>query len=100
MKTIPILVRRNGEWVEEQYTLTPEEEAAAIAEEAQGAIEAKQAEIDSLKAQLAESDYRVIKNVEATQAGLPMPYDAEELHRERQAIRDEINQLEDEVFQH
>lgn len=44
-----------------------------------------------LKAQLAESDYRVIKCSEAMLAGLPMPYDVAQLHAERQAIRDQIN---------
>ena len=90
MKTIPILVRRNGEWVEEQYTLTPEEEAAAIAEEAQGAIEVKQAEIDSLKAQLAESDYKAIKYAE----GWITAEDYAPIKAERQALRDRINELE------
>lgn len=90
-KTIPILVRKGGEWVEEQYTPTAEELAAMEAEEATGREAARRDEVERLKAQLAESDYRVIKCSEAMLAGLPMPYDVEQLHAERQAIRDQIN---------
>lgn len=93
-KTIPILVRKGGEWVKEQYTLTAEELAAREAEEAAGRETTRRDEVERLKAQLAESDYRVIKCSEAMLAGLPMPYDVEQLHAERQAIRDQINALE------
>ena len=54
------------------------------------------AEVEGLKMQLAESDYKVIKIAECVACGLPMPYDAEALHSERQAIRDRINDLEGE----
>lgn len=54
------------------------------------------AEVENLKMQLAESDYKVIKIAECVACGLPMPYDAEQLHSERQAIRDRINELEGE----
>ena len=64
-----------------------EEELAAIA---------KAAEVENLKMQLAESDYKVIKIAECVACNLPMPYDAEALHSERQAIRDRINELEGE----
>lgn len=64
-----------------------EEELAAIA---------KAAEVEELKMQLAESDYKVIKIAECVACGLPLPYDAEQLHSERQAIRDRINELEGE----
>ena len=90
-RTIPILANRNGEWVKEQYTLTAEELAAMEAEEAAGREAARRDEVERLKAQLAESDYRVIKCSEAMLAGLPMPYDVKQLHAERQAIRDQIN---------
>lgn len=53
-----------------------------------------QERIDQLKAQLAESDYKVTKCYEASLMGEPLPYDITELHRERQSIRDEINRLE------
>ena len=54
------------------------------------------AEVEELKMQLAESDYKVIKIAECVACNLPMPYDAEQLHQERQAIRDRINLLEGE----
>lgn len=54
------------------------------------------AEVENLKMQLAESDYKVIKIAECVACNLPMPYDAEALHSERQAIRDRINELEGE----
>lgn len=53
-----------------------------------------QERIDALKAELAESDYKVTKCYEASLVGESLPYDIEELHRERQSIRDEINHLE------
>ena len=54
------------------------------------------AEVENLKMQLADSDYKVIKIAECVACGLPLPYDAEALHSERQAIRDRINLLEGE----
>ena len=54
------------------------------------------AEVENLKMQLAESDYKVIKIAECVACNLPMPYDAEALHSERQALRDRINELEGE----
>ena len=54
------------------------------------------AEVENLKMQLAESDYKVIKIAECVACGLPLPYDAEALHSERQAISDRINELEGE----
>ena len=50
-----------------------------------------------LKEQLAASDYKVVKIAEYLAAGLPSPYDIEQLHAERQALRDQINALELEV---
>lgn len=54
------------------------------------------AEVENLKMQLQESDYKVIKIAECVACSLPLPYDAEQLHQERQAIRDRINELEGE----
>lgn len=62
------------------YTPTPEEE--------------KQACIFELKSRLKETDYKIIKCSECSLAGLDLPYDVAALHAERQAIRDEINELE------
>lgn len=51
-------------------------------------------EIETLKEKLSDGDYRVIKCYEATLAKIKMPYDIEAIHKERQAIRDKINELE------
>lgn len=53
------------------------------------------AEIEQLKAQLASTDYKVIKCSEAQLAGEELPYDIVALHAERQSLRDKINELED-----
>jgi len=52
--------------------------------------------IRELKAQLSATDYKVIKCSECQLLGQEMPYDVAALHTERQAIRDRINQLEQE----
>lgn len=54
-------------------------------------------EIERLKSELQESDYKVIKCAEAMAVGVEMPYDMTALHKERQALRDKINELESEV---
>ena len=54
-------------------------------------------EIERLKSELQESDYKVIKCAEAMTIGAEMPYDVASLHKERQALRDKINELESEV---
>ena len=51
-------------------------------------------DIESLKSELQESDYKVIKCAEALTIGAEMPYDVASLHKERQALRDKINELE------
>ena len=57
----------------------------------------KSSEIERLKSELQESDYKVIKCAEAMAVGAEMPYDVASLHNERQALRDKINELESEV---
>lgn len=74
-------------WVKVEPTQPSESELAA---------QARAAEVEELKMQLAESDYKVIKIAECVACNLPMPYDAEALHSERQALRDRINELEGE----
>lgn len=58
---------------------------------------AKLADIEMLKEQLASSDYKITKLAEALACGADMPYNAQALHQERQALRDKINELESEV---
>lgn len=60
------------------------------------AAQARAAEVEELKMQLQESDYKVIKIAECAACSLPLPYDAEQLHSDRQALRDRINLLEGE----
>ena len=54
-------------------------------------------EIERLKSELQASDYKVIKCAEAICLNEELPYNMTELHKERQALRDKINELESEV---
>ena len=54
-------------------------------------------EIERMKSELQDSDYKVIKCAEALTIGAEMPYDVASLHKVRQALRDKINELESEV---
>lgn len=51
-------------------------------------------DVRQLKAQLAQSDYKIIKCAEYQLASLPLPYEIAQIHAERQAIRDQINEVE------
>ena len=51
-------------------------------------------QIAELKRQLESTDYKVIKCSECQLLGMELPYDVEELHAQRQALRDQINELE------
>ena len=51
-------------------------------------------EIERIKSELQESDYKVIKCAEAICLNAELPYNMTELHNERQALRDKINELE------
>lgn len=59
-------------------------------------VKTVQQQIAERKAQLSATDYKVIKCSECQLLGLEMPYDVEALHAQRQALRDEINKLEQE----
>jgi hypothetical protein len=54
----------------------------------------RQARIKELHELLEGTDYKVIKNSECQMLGLPIPYDPQEVHDEKQAWRDELNALE------
>lgn len=69
-----------------------EEELAELARQRQ--ISQLTAQIDGLKAQIAASDYKIIKTYEYTLLGEQTEYDIKEVHAERQALRDQINDLE------
>ena len=53
--------------------------------------------IQKLKKELSNTDYKIIKCIESYLIGEVLPYDINQLHTERQAIRDQINKLEKEV---
>lgn len=53
-------------------------------------------QIAELKKQLDSTDYKIIKCSEYQLAGVELPYDIAELHAQRQALRDAINELEEE----
>ncbi len=71
---------------------TPEEIAE---QERQEQITEIQIRIAGLKAQIDATDYRIIKAYEYSQVGLETDYDLQALHLERQALRDQINTLEE-----
>lgn len=52
------------------------------------------ADIEALKAELAETDYQVIKCYEASLVGEELPYDMKMLHTSRNAIRAHINEIQ------
>lgn len=56
--------------------------------------EIKEMRIAELKQELNATDYKIIKCTEHQLAGLELPYNIVTLHQQRQAIRDEINELE------
>ena len=51
-------------------------------------------QIADLKDRIAASDYKIIKTYEYALLGEQTEYDIEEVHAERQALRDQINTLE------
>ena len=56
-----------------------------------------QAKIASLQSQLDQTDYKIIKCYEYSLVDKELPYDVAVLHSERQALRDEINTLQEEL---
>ena len=52
-------------------------------------------QIAGIQRQLEETDYRIIKCMEYSLAGLELPYDIQQLHDQRQELRDKINELEE-----
>lgn len=55
--------------------------------------------ITLLKRELSQSDYKVIKCMEATLCGEELPYDIDALHEERNRIRAQVNELESNIAQ-
>lgn len=52
-------------------------------------------QVGVLKAKLSSTDYKVSKCYEASLLELPLPYDIDSLHAERQTMRGEINRLQE-----
>ena len=82
-------------YVEPVAPVQPEPTEEELAEQArQQQISQLTAQIDGLKAQIAASDYKIIKTYEYTLLGEQTEYDIEEVHAERQTLRDQINTLQ------
>ena len=83
------------DWSEETEALLKQEnpDVKYIIEEIEDTPKEK---IKQLKTQLVQTDYKIIKCSESFINGKELPYDIAALHTERQAIRDEINRLENE----
>ena len=77
------------------YVPTEEEIAE---QERQIKISAINSQINTLKSQLSDTDYIFVKSYEASLVGQTVDeYDFESLHKERQSIREQINELETEL---
>lgn len=83
--------------ITEEGTKVIEVEDVAYEPTREEIIAEKQAVIEAYKAQIAESDYKVIKCAEAQLMGEELPYNVVELHEQRQALRDQINEVENEL---
>lgn len=82
-------IERKNRTVEKTIRRFQIQEVPAPSEE-----EIKEHRIAELKAELDSTDYKIIKCSECSLAGEEMPYDIVALHAQRQALRDEINELE------
>jgi hypothetical protein len=54
-------------------------------------------DVESLKQQLSDIDYKTIKNTQYERMGLELPYSWEEIYNESEAIRVQIREKEDEI---
>jgi hypothetical protein len=59
--------------------------------------EQQKQQIKKLQTQIAATDYQIIKCYEYSLAGLELPYDIQELHNSREAIREQIRELEEQI---
>lgn len=84
------------QYINGEFVLDVEKWARIKAERAKAALikEAREA-LAALKENLAASDYQIIKCFEYSLLDLEMPYDMQALHAARQALRDQINKLEE-----
>lgn len=90
------LKQQSCKLVDNSWVLDEEHYNQLVSEfEARKAEQQKQLEIAQLQKQLDDTDYKIIKCQEYSLAGLELPYDIEQLHNERQALRDKINELQE-----
>ena len=89
------LKQQSCKLVDNSWVLDEEHYNRLVSEfEARKVEQQKQLEIAQLQKQLDDTDYKIIKCQEYSLAGLELPYDIEQLHNERQALRDKINELQ------
>ena len=90
------------QYIKKKFVFDAEKWAAIEAERAANEAERVEAaktdktkhKIDALKTELNSTDYQIIKCYEYALNDLELPYDVKGLHAERQALRDQINELE------
>lgn len=83
------------QYIKNKFVLDADKWAAIEAKRAENArINEINSKITALKNEIESSDYQIIKCYEYALCNLPSPYDVIKLHEERQALRDEINELE------
>lgn len=83
------------QYIDEEYVFDAEKwESIEEAREEAARIDGIKQKINNLKEMIASTDYKIIKCMEYALNDLESPYDAKELHAERQSLRDEINTLE------
>ncbi|MBQ2803960.1 MAG: hypothetical protein IJF07_08695 [Lachnospiraceae bacterium] len=91
----------DGSVYEEIQTVIPEDLPEKQREdlEKRQRVVAIQGQIASLKAQISQTDYQVIKSYEYSLVGKEAEYDMEALHAERQNLRNQINELEQQMVE-
>ena len=82
-------------YIKNKFVLDADKWAAIEAERAELArVADTKRQIQELKDTLVSTDYQIIKCYEYSLNDLELPYDVAKLHEDRQAIRDQINELE------
>lgn len=77
--------------VKEGYDIIFNKNAWSLIKNKNESISEKEIKEAKLKQKLAETDYKLLKNIEAFLANQPLPYDPEQLHNLRQSWRNQLN---------
>ena len=90
------LIPENGTLLEppaakEGYDIILNKNAWSLIKNKNESISEKEIKEAKLKQKLAETDYKLLKNIEAFLANQPLPYDPEQLHNLRQSWRNQLN---------